>query len=84
MNDRVYCKHCGVSDKSVESLTSTLCARHPDGLRKGNHELYEGTEKSRYYCKHCGTSAKTIALLTTSACNKHSKGSLKGKHEPAL
>jgi hypothetical protein len=84
MEERVYCKNCGVSAKTIDSLTSTLCARHPDGPRKGNHELYEGSGKSRYYCKNCGTSAKTIALLTASACNKHPKGSLKGKHEPAL
>ena len=32
-----YCKYCGHKTTSVNSLTSSLCQRHPDGALKGRH-----------------------------------------------
>ena len=32
---KVYCKYCGIAFSSVQSLTSTTCSRHPDGVGKG-------------------------------------------------
>lgn len=40
-----YCKYCGHKTTSVNSLTSSLCQRHPNGPGKGRHALYEGGEK---------------------------------------
>ena len=34
-----YCKYCGHKTTSVNSLTASLCQRHPDGPAKGRHEL---------------------------------------------
>ncbi len=42
-----YCKYCGHKTTSVNSLTASLCQRHPDGPAKGRHALYEGGEKER-------------------------------------
>lgn len=47
-----YCKYCGHKATSVNSLTSSLCQRHPEGPGKGHHALYEGGEKAS--CKYCG------------------------------
>ncbi len=32
-----YCKYCGHKTTSVNSLTASLCQRHPDGPLKGHH-----------------------------------------------
>ena len=42
---RYYCKYCGHKTTSVNSLTASLCQRHPNGPGKGRHALYEGGEK---------------------------------------
>ena len=42
-----YCKYCGHKTTSVNSLTASLCQRHPDGPAKDRHALYEGGEKER-------------------------------------
>ena len=55
-----YCEYCGYKANSVQSLTVMLCLRHPQGMNKGKHKLYEGTEKSHYTCKYCGNQAGTI------------------------
>lgn len=83
MATKYYCKHCGQSFLSVESLTRNTCLRHPDGPGK-RHELYEGSEKSSYICKYCGQKFSTIASLTTNKCPRHPNGTLKGRHSPAL
>ncbi|MBQ6327449.1 MAG: hypothetical protein IJI35_00410 [Kiritimatiellae bacterium] len=40
-----YCKYCGHKTTSVNSLTASLCQRHPNGPAKDRHALYEGGEK---------------------------------------
>ncbi len=40
-----YCKYCGHQTTSVNSLTASLCQRHPNGTGNGCHALYEGGEK---------------------------------------
>lgn len=79
-----YCKYCGHKTTSVNSLTASLCQRHPDGPTKGRHALYEGGEKTSYVCKYCGLKSTSIASLTSSKCQRHPSGHAKGRHEPAL
>ena len=79
-----YCKYCGHKTTSVNSLTSSLCQRHPNGPGKGRHALYEGSEKESYVCKYCGLKSTSIASLTSSKCQRHPSGPQKGRHEPAL
>ena len=79
-----YCKYCGHKTTSVNSLTASLCQRHPVGPAKGRHALYEGEEKSTYTCKYCGLKSSSIASLTSSKCQRHPDGALKGRHEPSL
>ena len=79
-----YCKYCGHKTTSVNSLTASLCQRHPDGPGKGRHALYEGDEKECYVCKYCGHKATSIATLTSSKCQRHPDGPAKGRHAPAL
>ena len=79
-----YCKYCGTKASSVSSLTSGSCSKHPSGIHKGRHTLYEGSEKTQYTCKYCGTKGSSIASLTTSDCGKHPNGIHKGRHEPAM
>ena len=79
-----YCKYCGHKTTSVNSLTASLCQRHPDGPGKGRHALYEGGEKESYVCKYCGLKSTSIASLTSSKCQRHPSGAAKGRHEPAL
>ena len=81
---KVYCKYCGNAFSSVQSLTSTTCPRHPDGVGKGRHALYEGDEAPEYTCKYCGKRAGTIASLTSQMCPRHPDGNGKGRHSPAL
>ena len=81
---KVYCKYCGNAFSSVQSLTSTTCSRHPDGVGKGRHALYEGDEAPEYTCKYCGKRASTIASLTSQMCPRHPDGNGKGRHSPAL
>ena len=81
---KFYCKYCGLSFSSIQSLTSTTCSRHPDGVGKGRHALYEGDEAPEYTCKYCGKRASTIASLTSQMCPRHPDGNGKGRHSPAL
>ena len=79
-----YCINCGFKSNSVSSLTNLSCIRHPLGPGKGNHILYEGSEKAQYVCKYCGFKATSIAALTNLSCLRHPNGAGKGKHSPAL
>lgn len=81
---KFYCKYCGNAFSSVQSLTGTTCPRHPDGVGKGRHALYEGDEAPEYTCKYCGKRASTIASLTSTTCPRHPDGLGKGRHSPAL
>ena len=81
---KFYCKFCGNAFSSVQSLTSQTCPRHPDGVGKGRHALYEGDEAPEYTCKYCGKRAGTIASLTSQTCPRHPDGNGKGRHSPAL
>ena len=71
-----YCKHCGMKQSSVASLTNNPCLKSP--IKK--HELYEGSEKSQYTCKHCGMKQSSISSLVNNPCIK----SPTKKHVPAL
>lgn len=79
-----YCEYCGYKTASVQSLTAMSCIRHPDGVNKGKHKLYEGSEKSMYTCKYCGYQTNSIQSLTSMNCIRHPNGANKGKHSPAL
>lgn len=79
-----YCEYCGFKAVSVMSLTSLNCMRHPFGVGKGKHKLYEGSEKSKYTCKYCGFQSGSIQSLTGLSCLRHPNGAGKGKHVPAL
>jgi hypothetical protein len=81
---KYYCEYCGSSYSSVASLTSARCVKHPDGVSKGYHKLYEGSEKQQYVCKYCGTKNRTLRGLVHQRCTKHPKGTSKGYHAPAL
>lgn len=81
---KYYCEYCGYAASNVAALTVAKCPRHPEGMSKGNHKLYEGSEKSRYTCKYCGYSLATIAALTAARCPRHPKGMSKGNHSLAL
>ena len=81
---RFYCVNCGKDFSSVRSLTMSPCQQHPLGSFKGNHILYEGSEKSTYTCKYCGKQFSTIRNMTWSPCLNHPKGAFKGNHSPAL
>lgn len=79
-----YCENCGTKQNSVFSLTASKCTKHPNGSLKGNHKLYEGSEKSQYCCKYCGIKQNSIFSLTAGKCVRHPNGSLKGNHSPSL
>ena len=79
-----YCEYCGQKFSTVSSLTSNNCTRHPDGVNKGKHKLYEGSEKSQDTCKYCGQKSPSISNLTSTNCIRHPNGVNKGKHTPAL
>ncbi len=79
-----YCEYCGKKFPSVSALTSGQCTKHPDGMMKGKHKLYEGSEKSKYTCKYCGKTFPSIAAMTRGQCTRHPNGTMKGFHAPAL
>lgn len=79
-----FCEYCGTKYSSLSSMTLNKCARHPLGINKGSHKLYEGTEKAQYNCKYCGTKYLSISSLTINKCAKHPNGTNKGQHLPAL
>ena len=79
-----YCKHCGASFSSVRNLTGQTCPRHPNGVNRGKHELYEGDEKNSYTCKYCGREFSSIRNMTAQTCPRHPDGVNRGKHSPAL
>lgn len=78
-----YCEYCGTKASSVSSLTANSCTRHPMGVNKGKHSLYEGSEKSQYTCKYCGNKSTSISSLTANSCTRHPNGVNKGHHSPA-
>ena len=84
MSEKFYCVYCGAEFSSVRSLTSCSCSRHPDGVNKGKHQLYEGVAKSQYTCKYCGVKFSNLRSLTACSCARHPNGANKGKHSPAL
>lgn len=77
-----YCEYCGTKDSSVFSLTANSCHRHPLGMGKGKHKLYEGSERLQYNCKYCGQLSESIFSLTANTCFRHPNG--KGNHSPSL
>lgn len=79
-----YCVNCGYRATSVAGLTALICTKHPAGQNKGNHILYEGSEKAQYTCKYCGFKSATIATLTALICTRHPNGQNKGYHSPTL
>ena len=79
-----YCEYCGQKFSSVTSLTALSCPRHPNGVCKGKHKLYEGRENPKYTCKYCGQSFSSITSMTALSCPRHPNGVCKGKHAPAL
>ena len=81
---KVYCKYCGNSFSDVRALSSGMCQRHPDGVNKGRHALYEGDEKPQYTCKYCGNRFHDIRSMTAGMCHRHPDGVNKGRHSPAL
>lgn len=81
MSRRFYCKYCGQSFATLDSLHKQGCPRHPDGFYKGNHCLYQGAQKKEYVCKYCGESFPTLCALTADKCVKHPDGFLAGSHE---
>jgi DNA-directed RNA polymerase subunit RPC12/RpoP len=78
------CLHCGTKFTSIPNLASSPCFRHPLGLNKGKHKLFEGGNKPSYDCKYCGTNNRSLADLTAAPCFRHPDGPNKGKHSPAL
>ena len=79
-----YCENCGQKNSSISGLTSGGCKNHPNGVFKGKHMLYQGTEKAKYTCKLCGTTNSSISGLTSAKCKNHPNGIFKGNHSPAL
>jgi len=79
-----YCEYCGNKYQNVQALTSFSCTKHPNGVNKGKHSLYQGDEKDQYTCKFCGNKYSTIQALTSFSCTRHPDGVNKGKHSPAL
>ena len=79
-----YCEFCGQKFNSVSSMAGRKCTKHPDGVNKGFHKLYEGSEKSQYVCKYCGQKFPAISSMAGRGCTKHPNGVNKGYHSPAL
>lgn len=79
-----YCEYCGLKETSVRNLVAMTCNKHPLGMDKGKHKLYEGSEKTRYTCKYCGFQIDTIRNLVNLPCLYHPNGANKGGHSPAL
>jgi len=79
-----YCEYCGAKFSSVSSMTGATCTRHPAGVNKGKHSLYQGSEKSQYTCKYCGSKSSSISAMTGATCTRHPNGVNKGHHSPAL
>ncbi len=78
-----YCRYCGIRTSSIASLKTSTCSRHPNGVNKGQHALYEGDEKARYPCRFCGFEAASISSLTATSCPRHPLGAHLGLHSPA-
>lgn len=79
-----YCKNCGTKYSSISSMTNNSCTKHPNGTNKGQHELYEGNEKSKYTCEFCGIKYTSISSMTNNRCAKHPNGTNKEQHSPTL
>lgn len=65
---KYYCKWCGQSFSSVQSMSSAKCRKNPNG---DYHELYEGSEKSKYQCKWCGQSFPSLFVMGGAKCRKN-------------
>ena len=46
----VTCKYCGQTRQSVQALVSAVCPRHPAGVNKGKHVLFEGVATNKFTC----------------------------------
>ena len=79
-----YCEYCGMKYSSAKALLAARCPRHPLGPGKGNHKLYEGSEKIQYICKYCGLKFSSISSMVRLRCTRHPNGPAKGGHAPAL
>lgn len=79
--EKCYCKYCGRQANDVANLVKSSCPNHPNGFSKGNHALYQGTEKPQYTCQYCGKKVNSIMNLTQSSCIRRTN---KLHCEPAL
>ncbi len=78
------CKYCGMNFPNMTALTVGTCGRHPNGIHKGRHALYEGSDKQQYTCKYCGIKFANLNVLCAQPCGRHPNGPHKGRHAPAL
>jgi uncharacterized protein YgiM (DUF1202 family) len=74
-----YCENCGKKYTNVKDLLSNSCPQNPNGVYKGTHSLYQGSEKLKYFCKYCGKSYSNLFDLCNNTCTGQ-----KGHHRPAL
>jgi DNA-directed RNA polymerase subunit RPC12/RpoP len=81
---KYFCKYCGLSFTSVQSLTQNWCKKNPAGQNNHPHELYEGGEKAQYTCKYCGLKFSSIQSLVQNWCKKNPAGPNGHPHEVAL
>ncbi|MBR4251666.1 MAG: hypothetical protein IKQ15_05160 [Kiritimatiellae bacterium] len=81
--DEYFCVFCGTRNRSLSSLLSGSCPKHPDGYCKGKHVAYDGRESGPYECKYCGREYRDIASMVSGSCPKHPDGYCKGRHSPA-
>jgi transcription elongation factor Elf1 len=84
MAEKFYCKYCGQSFSSVQSLTQNWCLKNPAGKSGQRHVLYEGGEKAQYTCKYCGQKFASLQSLTHNWCLKNPAGKTGQPHEAAL
>ena len=81
---KFFCKYCGQSFPSVQSLVQNLCLKNPAGKSGQPHVLYEGSEKTQYTCKFCGQRFSSIQSLVQNWCIKNPAGRTGHPHEVAL
>jgi hypothetical protein len=84
ISTQFYCTYCGASAISKNLLENIRCLRHPNGIGKGNHLTYKGTEKEIYTCRYCGLQEKSILVLTANFCPNYPYKLRKGRHCPEL
>jgi len=81
---KFFCKYCGLSFPSVQSLTQNWCTKNPAGKTGQRHVLYEGSKKAQYTCKYCGQKFSSIQSLVQNWCTKNPAGTSGHPHEAAL